>query len=269
MLELTFESQSDPSHGPSFLDSLSAQGLCVIADPIKGTAALVIGAHRLDGELTMRGNELNSAVAYDPKICAILLSDPQIVQQWLQASIRQWLGRKDQVRIAVDSREEESGYSVRVEAYVPVSSVEIEMSTEADADILRWKETGLDSQCVSYDDIDKAEALKIMAANGIDIPADADPTGWYRNEYGGNTNAFILRFEHRIPDTSSEYLEDLQKHPAGFPQTYQYPGFVTVENDFFQCTIDTKRRCVVSLHRKWQRVEAETLFASPVAALKG
>lgn len=140
-----------------------------------------------------------------------------------------------------------------VEAFVPVSSVEVEMSTEPDADVVRWREKMLDSRCIGYDEIEITEAYSILMENGIKLPSNADLTGWYRNEYGGNTNIFILRCEHRIPDTTSSYLEDFQMHPSGFSSQYLHHGFITVENDFFQCAIDTKNRIVTSIHQKWQR----------------
>jgi hypothetical protein len=265
MFELSFESQSGSSRSSLFLDFLTRHGHCEISDAAGGRAALIIGGYRLESELTLRGNELQSAVAFDREICLALRAEPAEAQQWLQHTLRQWLAGEERVRIAVDCREEEQGYSLRIQAFVAVSSVEIDMSTESDADIVRWKESALDNQCVSYDELDKPEALKILAENGIDLPPDSDCTGWYRDEFGANTNAYILRCEHRIPDRSHEYALDLKEHPTGFPQWYRYPGFITIENDFFQCSIDSKKRRVISLHRKWQQVDADALRITPKA----
>jgi hypothetical protein len=100
----------------------------------------------------------------------------------------------------------------------------------------------LDEACTSHVDLGRTEALAIIAENGIDVPADADLTGWYRNEYGGNTNVYILRFEHRIADLSDSYRADRLAHPGGFADSYRFPGFTTVENDFF----------LVDTQAKWQ-----------------
>jgi hypothetical protein len=250
--EMAFEKIPLVSSGTTFFEYLVSMGLCKVDAPLNKKGILFIAGHKVDAEFVIQNNVLESIIIYNLEVCAILIADPPVLQQWIEKNIRLWLSHELGLKVTGDWLQKDAGITVVVEAFVPVSSVEVEMSTESDADVVRWREKLLDSQCVGYNEIDITEAYTILNENGIKLPSNADQTGWYRNEYGGNTNTFIFRCEHRIPDTTTAYLEDLQMHSSGFSSLYLHPGSITVENDFFQCTIDTKNRIVTSTHQKWQ-----------------
>jgi hypothetical protein len=236
--------------GETFFESLVAHGRCTAA--AGRTATIVIEGKRLECELKMHAKELVSAVAYDGRACSVLRRDPIAVQHWLHGAIRSWLSDEKQIMFSTECKEENGVLTVAMEARTAISTVEIDISTDEAGDVVRWKETSLDEACTGHVDLSRTEALAIIAENDIEIPADTDLTGWYRNEYGGNTNVFILRFEHRIADHSDGYRADSLAHPGGFAEYYRFPGFITVENDFFQCSIDTKNRRVTAMQRKWK-----------------
>lgn len=241
--ELSISKQVVNLSGETFFQYLQKNNFCNFNVPLCTEGFFIIDNSKVEAKFELVNGSIENVS---------IKCDPFKIQIWLKTVMQQFLSFQQNLRVNLESRKNYLNETVTIDAFIPLSYVELELSTDSNNDTASWKEITIDSNCIDFIEFDKNEALLILKENGIVLPPNADNTGWYRNEYGGNTNAFIFRCEHRMPDTLQTNFNDTTESTYNQSVQHKHCGYITVENDIFQCMVDTKNRKVISCCQKWQ-----------------
>ncbi len=135
-----------------------------------------------------------------------------------------------------------------------ISSIGIDASMEPEHQVFRWQEDTFRKECQACPPIDSAQAISIVAGSGIAIPPEMLLIGLHTASPEETVPCYIMRYEHRLQDTTDDFKKDKQLFGEAVPSQYANAGTIMVEGDFFVLYLDSAKKRVIGGHRKWRPV---------------
>ncbi len=148
-----------------------------------------------------------------------------------------------------------------VSSFAPRTAIDVDAGCSAESRAFRWKEHGLMADASTGDSLDQGDVPAIVRDNGLTLPENAVYTGQWEEapETGGRCR--VVRFRHCIDDCTEAFAADSQQMSGDFPDNYESPGAVVIEDDYVLYYIDTGSRRVFSEDRRWRNIDEKIIVA--------